>query len=90
MLPIKANLRQIDRQATEVFRDNSTPQSLETLKFVNIAYASFYSVALQMAPKMKYTNLGSSGLRVSRICVGCMSFGDRRGRHSWVNFVRTL
>ncbi|TGO18819.1 hypothetical protein BTUL_0007g00370 [Botrytis tulipae] len=28
---------------------------------------------------MKYTNLGESGLRVSRICVGCMSFGDRRG-----------
>lgn len=27
---------------------------------------------------MKYTNLGESGLRVSRICVGCMSFGDRR------------
>lgn len=32
---------------------------------------------------MKYTNLGQSGLRVSRICVGCMSFGDRRGRHKW-------
>ncbi|ESZ97925.1 oxidoreductase [Sclerotinia borealis F-4128] len=28
---------------------------------------------------MKYTNLGESGLRVSRICVGCMTFGDRRG-----------
>lgn len=26
---------------------------------------------------MKYTNLGESGLRVSRICVGCMSFGTR-------------
>lgn len=35
-------------------------------------------------PNMKYTNLGSSGLRVSRICVGCMSYGDRRGRFSWV------
>src|ERR1700712_4386587 len=32
---------------------------------------------------MKYTNLGTSGLKVSRICVGCMSFGDRRGRYSW-------
>jgi len=32
---------------------------------------------------MKYTNLGQSGLRVSRICVGCMSFGDRRGRYKW-------
>jgi len=32
---------------------------------------------------MKYTNLGQSGLRVSRICVGCKSFGDRRGRFKW-------
>src|ERR1700712_3629683 len=32
---------------------------------------------------MKYTNLGQSGLKVSRICVGCMSFGDRRGRYPW-------
>lgn len=32
---------------------------------------------------MQYTNLGQSGLRVSRICVGCMSFGDRRGRYPW-------
>lgn len=32
---------------------------------------------------MKYTNLGASGLRVSRIFVGCMSYGDRRGRVEW-------
>ncbi|KAF4636876.1 hypothetical protein G7Y89_g1197 [Cudoniella acicularis] len=32
---------------------------------------------------MKYTTLGNSGLKVSRICVGCMSFGDRRGRYKW-------
>lgn len=32
---------------------------------------------------MKYTFLGNSGLKVSRICVGCMSFGDRRGRYPW-------
>jgi len=32
---------------------------------------------------MKYTYLGQSGLKVSRICVGCMSFGDRRGRNTW-------
>jgi aryl-alcohol dehydrogenase-like predicted oxidoreductase len=25
---------------------------------------------------MEYTNLGKSGLKVSRICLGCMSFGD--------------
>ena len=25
---------------------------------------------------MKYVKLGNSGLDVSRICLGCMSFGD--------------
>lgn len=25
---------------------------------------------------MKYTMLGNSDLRVSRICMGCMGFGD--------------
>ena len=35
---------------------------------------------------MEYTRLGSSGLRVSRIALGCMSFGDasRGGRPEWV------
>ena len=33
---------------------------------------------------MDTTNLGSSGLRVSRIALGCMSFGDPgRGNYSW-------
>jgi predicted aldo/keto reductase-like oxidoreductase len=34
-------------------------------------------------PKMQYTNLGNTGCRVSRICLGCMSFGDTR----WAPFV---
>jgi aryl-alcohol dehydrogenase-like predicted oxidoreductase len=35
---------------------------------------------------MDYTNLGTSGLKVSRIALGCMSFGDgsRGGRPEWV------
>jgi aryl-alcohol dehydrogenase-like predicted oxidoreductase len=34
---------------------------------------------------MQYRNLGKSGLMVSRVCLGCMSFGDpTRGRHSWI------
>ncbi len=34
---------------------------------------------------MEYVNLGKSGLKVSRICLGCMSYGDpARGAHSWV------
>ena len=33
---------------------------------------------------MEYTKLGNSGLTVSRICMGCMGFGDaKNGQHSW-------
>ena len=33
---------------------------------------------------MKYTKLGESDLTVSRICMGCMGFGDpHKGQHSW-------
>ena len=33
---------------------------------------------------MEYTRLGATGLEVSRICLGCMSFGaPDRGNHSW-------
>ncbi|MGE7468129.1 aldo/keto reductase [Bosea sp. NPDC003192] len=34
---------------------------------------------------MEYRNLGRTGLKVSRIALGCMSYGDpNRGNHSWV------
>ena len=33
---------------------------------------------------MQYAKLGNSDLKVSRICMGCMGFGDaRNGQHSW-------
>lgn len=33
---------------------------------------------------MKYTKLGNSDLNVSRICMGCMGFGDaKNGQHTW-------
>lgn len=33
---------------------------------------------------MKYSKLGNSDLNVSRICMGCMGFGDaERGQHTW-------
>ena len=34
--------------------------------------------------RLKYTKLGKSDLTVSRICMGCMGFGDaKNGQHSW-------
>lgn len=39
---------------------------------------------------MKYTKLGNSELDVSRICMGCMGFGDAgSGQHSWTVDERT-
>ncbi len=33
---------------------------------------------------MNYIRLGSTGMKVSRICLGCMTYGDpQRGAHSW-------
>jgi aryl-alcohol dehydrogenase-like predicted oxidoreductase len=32
---------------------------------------------------MDYTRLGTSGLNVSRIALGCMSFGEHRGFSEW-------
>ena len=33
---------------------------------------------------MQYTQLGSSGIKVSRLCLGCMSFGDPASKmHAW-------
>jgi 1-deoxyxylulose-5-phosphate synthase len=32
---------------------------------------------------MEYTRLGTSGLKVSRIALGCMSFGENRGFSEW-------
>ena len=43
---------------------------------------------------MKYKNLGNSGLKVSALCMGCMSFGvPERGDHPWTlpeNLARPL
>jgi aryl-alcohol dehydrogenase-like predicted oxidoreductase len=34
---------------------------------------------------MEYVRLGKTGLKVSRLCLGCMSFGDKsKGWHQWI------
>lgn len=34
---------------------------------------------------MEYRRLGSTGLKVSRLCLDCMSFGEPgKGAHPWV------
>lgn len=33
---------------------------------------------------MEYVKLGNSGLEVSKICLGCMSFGDTNWMHDWI------
>lgn len=33
---------------------------------------------------MKYTKLGNTGMDISRICLGCMGFGDTNWIHKWV------
>ncbi len=41
------------------------------------------AMALRSIPRMKYTTLGATGVTVSRICLGCMSFGSSKWR-PWV------
>ena len=33
---------------------------------------------------MEYARLGNTGMKVSRICLGCMGFGDSEWVHKWV------
>ncbi len=40
---------------------------------------------------MKYTTLGTTDIRISRICLGCMGFGNAAtGQHSWTVDEETL
>jgi predicted aldo/keto reductase-like oxidoreductase len=44
---------------------------------------TFESVVRDWKGKMEMVNFGTSGLRVSKIALGCMSFGDKRW-NEWV------
>ncbi len=46
-------------------------------------YSEMYTVKKE-CESVNYTKLGNSDLMVSRICMGCMGFGDaNNGQHSW-------
>ena len=32
---------------------------------------------------MEYTGLGKTDINISKVCVGCMSFGKARTMHDW-------
>ena len=43
-----------------------------------------FCVSERRNDSMEYTKLGNTDMNVSRICMGCMGFGDpSRGQHSW-------
>jgi 1-deoxyxylulose-5-phosphate synthase len=43
-----------------------------------------WNIPIARSPPMKYTRLGTTGLAVSRICLGCMTYGvPDRGLHPW-------
>src|SRR5580698_70979 len=49
----------------------------------------FLYLDLGLGGEMEYVRLGRTGLRVSRICLGCMTYGEpargelKGGRHAW-------
>ena len=45
--------------------------------------ASLFLSHLLISAKMKYVNLGKSGLKVSQIILGCMSYGVKRPADKW-------
>ena len=63
------------------------------MKQVGIPYAkrTFFELALHPAVttkeigeiKMEYTTLGNTNIEVSKLCVGCMSFGKAGTLHDW-------
>ena len=55
---------------------------------IKTRYSTAAAAAITIQKKggimMEYTQLGNSDLTVSRICMGCMGFGDAaRGQHTW-------
>jgi 1-deoxyxylulose-5-phosphate synthase len=66
-----------------LFSDRETLTRLQTQR-LTVGCASRDRNANQ-GHAMDYVNLGLTGLKVSRLCLGCMSYGDpSKGSHSWV------
>ena len=53
-------------------------------RFACAPYPSYKTYGSHMTYSMEYTRLGKSGLKVSRLCLGCMTYGvPERGGHPW-------
>src|SRR5579864_4781712 len=67
-------------------RDESTPCQPEVMSSVSPSCASIRA-RLSLCKEirtMEYVKLGSTGLDVSRLCLGCMTYGvPDRGTHPW-------
>src|SRR5262245_34631440 len=63
-----------------IFYDNRSRSDL----FAPPCYNDRWKAVLFGNAAMEYVNLGRSGLKVSRLCLGCMTYGvPERGAHPW-------
>jgi 1-deoxyxylulose-5-phosphate synthase len=49
-------------------------------RFANMRAARLSSMRADRLPSMQYTRLGTSGLTVSKLCLGMMTYGDAQYR----------
>src|SRR5438093_6511044 len=61
----------------------AAPQEGQIIALASLAPSPAARYAVGMAASMSYVRLGRSGVQVSRLCLGCMSYGDP-GWRPWV------
>ena len=50
------------------------------MKYVSVIYGKCKN---QKGECMRYTRLGNTDIEISKLCIGCMSFGKARTMHDW-------